>query len=158
MKEIRKCRSPHLNVLSAGLNCIWHIRDWSIFTQLLLKPRDEAIHLLNLTLQVERCICSEKTKINVMISGLRSYSSVAETDKDRQMCTCKNIFVNLFVSFIVFFEEKGLICCFETAYLEPYFLWRQNHHSTTSQTKLTSCCRGQQVLRCCRACCWQHSV
>ena len=53
-----KCRFPHLNLLSVSLDCIWHIRDWTVLNQLLLKPRDEAIHLLYLILQVERRICS----------------------------------------------------------------------------------------------------
>lgn len=61
-KGMQKCRCPHLNVLSTSLDCIWHIKDWTVLTQLLLKPRDEAIHLLYLILQVERCICSEESQ------------------------------------------------------------------------------------------------
>lgn len=38
--------------------------------------------------------------------------------------------------------------------------WRQNPPciNVTFKAKHTSCCRGQQVLQCCHACCWRHSV
>lgn len=52
----------HLNFLSTSLDCIWHIKDRTVLNQVILKPRDEAIHLLYLTLKVERCICSEESQ------------------------------------------------------------------------------------------------
>lgn len=51
-------------VLNVVLDSVWFIRDWTIFTQILLEPRDQTIHLLHLVKQAEGCISPKQGRVS----------------------------------------------------------------------------------------------